>query len=198
MMQLNLKPRMCQVTKNNCFHMLNKATTKARKIGGITCKIFLEPFWVLGTYVAIPPPRIHSPRICMRPSRRRHHRFLFYCCKYFINPWKTWRGKIFICFWLQSQPSHRSFCFCVYSLEQTKQKHVKFFSFRLIKLMNIYFLKLIDLKDNKKKTYLIGWTWIFFLKILICWNEYKLPDHPINTIENDKTILSEFCNKINK
>lgn len=110
--------------------------------------------------MAIPPPRIHSPRICMRPSRRRHHRFLFYCCKYFINPSKTWRGKTFtrVCFWLQSQPSHHSFCFCVYSLEQTKQKDYKLFSFRQIKIMNIvssfYFLKLIW-SSIKKHTWLV-------------------------------------------
>lgn len=136
----------------------------------------MEPFWVLRTYVAIPPPRIHSPRICMRPSRRRHHRFLFYCCKYFINPSKTWRGKTFtrVCFWLQSQPSHHSFCFCVYSLEQTKQKDYKLFSFRQIKIMNIvssfYFLKLIW--SSIKKTYLIGWTRFCFSNSKTEWTNF--------------------------
>ena len=62
-----------------------KQTSPVWKKNISTCKIFLKPFGIFGTYVAVPPPRILASRNRMRQAShdtsQEHHHKLF-------KPWK--------------------------------------------------------------------------------------------------------------
>lgn len=152
------------------FNMFNILTSKSWREIKSTCQIFLEPSWVFRAYVAVPPPWIHSPRVCMWQSRHCSRKRTAELCLMMLqelNPSKFRRSNCKV-------KEVHTVSSCVFPGTTNKTKGKQTFSYRQIEAVSFFSSQKLSATEQK---YLIDSNSINLNKYLpTCRNKHKLPD----------------------